>query len=228
MSKRLVYEVVYDEIKRRIEQGIWKAGARIPTIEEIAGELGVGVSSVREAVRILGKQKILLVEQGRGTFVSDQLPEQADRYLAVLEHSSWLQLTETRLIIEPELAALAAERGNEAQIEQIVKTAELMHKKVLSSQSFLREDMKFHEQIAEASQNEILGNTLRMLGDVLLDSRRQTMRIPGMDEKAAAYHLLIAMAIRQRDAGQARELMRLHIGDMQRELQSGLIREEST
>ncbi|WP_020617278.1 FadR/GntR family transcriptional regulator [Paenibacillus daejeonensis] len=223
MSKRLVYEVVYDEIKRRIEQGQWKVGERIPTIEEIAAELKVGVSSVREAVRILGKQKILLVEQGRGTFVSDQLPEQADRYLAVLEHSSWLQLTETRLIIEPELAALAAERATDEQRERIVQAAELMQKKVLSRQSFLREDMKFHEEIAEASQNEILANTLRMLGDVLLDSRRQTMRIPGMDDKAAAYHLLIAMAIKHRDVEQARELMRLHISDMQRELQSGLI-----
>ncbi|GBF78056.1 hypothetical protein PA598K_06659 [Paenibacillus sp. 598K] len=221
MSKQLVYEVVYEEIKRRIEQGVWKAGERIPTLEELAGELKVGVSSVREAVRILGKQRILLVEQGRGTFVSDQLPEPAERYVAALEHGSWLQLTEARLVIEPELAALAAQRASAEERAQIVRSAEAMQRKMRAGQSFLQEDMRFHEQIAEAAHNDILSHTLRMLGDVLFDSRRQTMRIPGMDDKAAAYHLLIALAIQQRDDSQARSLMRLHIEDMRRELEAG-------
>lgn len=222
MGKKLVYEVVYDEIKRRIEAQIWKPGERIPTIEEIAAELRVGISSVREAVRILSKQKILVAEQGRGTFVRSQIPEQeAGSYLKVLEHSSWLQLTEARLVIEPELAALAAARATEDQRAAIHESAEAMMKKVRANKPFLKEDLDFHDRIADASGNEVLLGMIRMLGDVLLDSRRRTMRIQGMDDKAASYHLLIAKAIRQGNALQARELMRLHITDMIEELKAG-------
>jgi GntR family transcriptional repressor for pyruvate dehydrogenase complex len=221
MRKKLVYEVVYDEIKKRIEQGIWKPGERISTLEEIGVELNVGISSVREAVRILGKQKILLVEQGRGTFVSDRIPDNANQYMAVLERSSWMQLAEARLVIEPDLAALAAEKASDEEALNILKSAETMKRKVRFGQPFLKEDIAFHDQIALAAHNEILLNMIRMVGDVLLDSRRKTMSIPGMDDKAASYHYLIAKAIVQRNAQQAKELMRMHILDMVDELHRG-------
>jgi GntR family transcriptional repressor for pyruvate dehydrogenase complex len=217
--KKLVYEAVYDEIKRRIEHHVWEPGQRIPTLEELSVELKVGISSVREAVRILSKQKILLVEQGRGTFVNDRIPETPDEYLAVLEHSSWMQLTEARLVVEPELAAMAANKATDEEAREIEALAETMQKKIRAGQPFLKEDIAFHQRIAEASKNEVLLHMIRMVGDLLLDSRRQTMRIPGMDEKASAFHLLIAKAIQQRKPQQARELMRLHMLDMMGELQ---------
>lgn len=214
MKKKLIYEVVYDEIKRRIEEGIWKPGERIPTLEDISEELQVGISSVREAVRILGKQKILTVEQGRGTFISEQIPGNPNRYLAAMERASWMQLTEARLVIEPELAALAAEKAAPEDRDAILKSAEAMQRKVKAGMPFLKEDIEFHDLIAKASRNEILINMIHMVGDVLLDSRRHTMRIPGMHEKASSYHYLIAQAIVQHNPQQARELMKLHLVDM--------------
>ncbi len=218
LKKKLVYEEVYDEIIRRIESGQWKPGERLPTLEELSAELRVGISSVREAVRILGKQQVLVVLQGSGTFVNERIPEQPQDYVRRLERSSWKQLTEARLVIEPELAFLAAERGSEEQLRSIVECAEAMRRNVQQRKDFLREDIEFHDRIAEASHNAILCQMLRQVSDVLLDSRRQTMRIPGMDEKAASYHYLIAKAIEQRNGVQAKELMKLHIVDMIAEL----------
>ncbi|MCI3921575.1 FCD domain-containing protein [Paenibacillus sp. TRM 82003] len=218
MTKKLVYETVYDEIRRRIEERAWKPGDRIPTIEEIAGELQVGVSSVREAVRILHKQKILTVEQGRGTFVSDRIPENAHPYVEALERGSWRELTEARLVIEPELAAMAARKATPEEARRIVEAAERMRRKVERGEPFLKEDLAFHELVAQASQNEVLVQMVRGVAYRLLDSRRRTMRLPGMDEKAASYHHLIAMAIEGRNESQARELMRLHLLDMMNEL----------
>ncbi|GGD84458.1 FadR/GntR family transcriptional regulator [Paenibacillus nasutitermitis] len=217
MKKKLIYEVVYDEIKRRIEQEIWKPGDRLPTLAEISEELQVGISSVREAVRILGKQKILTVEQGRGTFISNQISDNPNGYLAAMERASWMQLTEARLVMEPELAALAAEKASMADKEAILKSAEAMQRKVKAGKPFLKEDIEFHELIAKASNNDILIHMINMVGDVLLDSRRHTMRIPGMNEKASSYHYLIAQAIMQSHPQQARELMRLHLIDMRDE-----------
>jgi len=217
MKKKLIYEVVYDEIKRRIEQEIWKPGDRIPTLEEISEELQVGISSVREAVRILGKQKILTVEQGRGTFISSQIPDHPNGYLAAMERASWMQLTEARLVMEPELAALAAEKASAEDKKAILTSAEAMQRKVKAGKPFLKEDIEFHELIAKASHNDILIHMINMVGDVLLDSRRHTMRIPGMNEKASSYHYLIAQAIMQGHPQQARELMKLHLVDMRDE-----------
>ncbi|TVY08690.1 FadR/GntR family transcriptional regulator [Paenibacillus cremeus] len=135
MAKKLTYETVYDEIKRKIEAGAWLPGQQLPPLEQLSAELGVGISSVREAVRILGKQKILRIEQGRGTYVEQQLASDVGSAtgtggLDFLERATMLQLTEARLIIEPELAALAAEKATPAEAEEIVRTAETMQRKV--------------------------------------------------------------------------------------------------
>ncbi|WP_245581054.1 FadR/GntR family transcriptional regulator [Paenibacillus ginsengihumi] len=214
MSKKLTYETVYEEIKRKIQTGVWRSGDRLPPLEQLAEELGVGVSSVREAVRVLGKQKILRIEQGRGTYVEDDLSEQPQDRLAFLEQATMLQLTEARLIIEPELASLAAEKATPEEVEAIVGTAEAMKRKVERRQDFFKEDVLFHELIAKASHNEIMQQMLALIGDLLTDSRRRSMKWPGMDEKASAYHHLIARAIAERNPTQARTLMRSHLEDM--------------
>ncbi|WP_274650925.1 FadR/GntR family transcriptional regulator [Paenibacillus humicola] len=219
MRKKLTYEVVYDECMRRIREGVWKPGERLPSIEELAAELGVGISAVREAVRILSMQQILRVEQGRGTYVHDEIPaDRANDHLSFLENASWMQLTEARLIIEPELAAMAAEKATADEAAKIVSNARLMQRKVKNGRDFLKEDMEFHRLVSLASHNDVMVKMIGVIGDLLLDSRRHTMRIPSVNEKAAAYHSLIAGAISKGDAKQARELMRLHIEDMIGEL----------
>ncbi|MBP1153889.1 MULTISPECIES: FCD domain-containing protein [unclassified Paenibacillus] len=215
MTKKLTYETVYDEIKRKIESGIWKPGQQIPPLEQLSVELGVGISSIREAVRILGQQKILRVEQGRGTYVeNDVTGSDGERTLDFLEKATMLQLTEARLIIEPELAAIAAEKATEAEAEAIMRTADTMRRKIRKKQNFFKEDLLFHELIARASHNEVMFHMLERISDLLTDSRRRSMKWEGMDKKAASYHHLIAQAIVQCNPTQARTLMKSHMEDM--------------
>lgn len=151
------------------------------------------LSSVREAIRILNQQHILLVEQGRGTFVREDLPTEDDRgAVAFLEKASWLQLTEARRIMEPELAAMAAINRTQQQAEALLANAAAMARKAGKGQDFLKEDLTFHRLIAEAAGNDVILHMLGVISDLLLDSRRKTMRIHGMDEKASSYHTLIA------------------------------------
>lgn len=221
MKRKLTYEIVYETIKNKIEAGVWKPGDRLPTIEEMSSELNVGLSSIREAIRILNQQKILRVEQGRGTYVREDISSNIARgTLSFLEKASWLQLTEARLIMEPELAAMAAKNRTQEQSEELLSNAAMMSKKAGKGQDFLKEDLNFHRLIAEAAGNEVILNMLAEISDLLLDSRRKTMRIPGMDEKASSYHILIARAISQHDEQKARDLMRMHIQDMLDELQA--------
>ncbi|WP_223869819.1 FadR/GntR family transcriptional regulator [Paenibacillus sabuli] len=219
--KKLAYETVYDEIRRRIAEGEWAAGHQLPPLDDLSRQLGVGISTLREAVRILGKQKVLRVEQGRGTFVASPPPvtEQAAAgrglsWPAHLEQASLVQLTESRLIFEPELAALAAVRASEVQRLALIDNAKAMLRKQQSGGDFLEEDLDFHRMIADAAHNDVTAQMMGMIRDLLLDSRRRSMKWPGMGEQAASYHILIAHAVAEGAADRARELMRHHVGEM--------------
>jgi len=212
--RRLAYEAVYDGIRSRILNGDWAVGRRIPTIEELSREFGTGVSSVREAVKILGKQGILRIEQGRGTFVAQDVREPSNERLDALENATLLQLTEARLLVEPELAALAAVRGGADEKRAIRRNVAAMRAKIESGEDFLDEDMEFHRLIAAASGNVVLLDMMHRVSDLLLDSRRRTMKWSGMDEKTISHHWLIAEAIAEGRADAARSQMRLHLEDI--------------
>ncbi|TLS53633.1 FadR family transcriptional regulator [Paenibacillus antri] len=212
--RKLAYEAVYDGIRYRIASGDWSVGSRIPTIEELSREFGTGVSSVREAVKILGKQGVLRIEQGRGTFVAQSLEEASGERLDALENATLLQLTEARLVVEPELAALAAVHGGADAKRAILDNASAMREKMARGEEFLREDLDFHRLIAVAAGNVVLREMMSVASDLLLDSRRRTMKWEGMDEKTIAHHQLIAYAIAEGRAETARSQMRSHLEDI--------------
>ncbi|WP_309120461.1 FCD domain-containing protein [Paenibacillus sp.] len=212
--RKLAYEAVYDGIRARIACGDWSVGSRIPTIEELSREFGTGVSSVREAVKILGKQGVLRIEQGRGTFVAQSLEGASGERLDALENATLLQLTEARLVVEPELAALAAVHGGADAKRAILDNAAAMREKMARGDDFLREDLDFHRLIADAAGNVVLREMMSVASDLLLDSRRRTMKWEGMDEKTIAHHLLIAYAIAEGRAETARSQMRSHLEDI--------------
>lgn len=229
-KRKLIYEIVYEEIERNIREGIWKPEDKIPTVQELSRQLEVSASSVREAIRILSQQNLLRVEQGRGTFVVQQLEEKPENALSFLEKSSMAQLTEARLVIEPELAAMVAEHGTKEELKEIMFYARTMEKKFRNKENFLFEDLEFHHSIAKAAKNKILLKMVVMIGDLLAESRRLSMRIHNQNEKAVNYHLLIAKAINDRNPTQARRLMRAHILDLLEDLEPNpeTIRKEET
>jgi GntR family transcriptional repressor for pyruvate dehydrogenase complex len=215
MSKELIYEKVYNQIKQRIIDGDWKPGEKLPTVPQLAQDLNVGISSVREAIRILEKQKILKIVQGSGTFISDhELWNSPTEQFEFLTNASLLQLTESRLVIEPELAALAAKNATDEEITLIKKNANEMAKALKNNKQIIQTDMKFHYYIAKASRNEILFHMMNMIRDLMTDSRRVTTKMPYTTENAVHYHILIANAIAERDANKAKELMKSHIQDI--------------
>ncbi|MGP4039246.1 FadR/GntR family transcriptional regulator [Gracilibacillus sp. D59] len=213
-KKKLIYEIVYEEIKKNIRDGKWQAGEKIPTVQALSQQLNVSISSVREAIKILSQQRILRVEQGRGTFVETQLSDNPNQTFDFLENSSIEQLTEARLVIEPELAAIVAERGSEEEVKSILQCARVMQKKMLAGEDFLEEDIEFHYLIAQATKNDVLLKMMTLISDLLYDSRRHSMKIKSQNEKAANYHILIAQAIKERNPLQARNLMNSHILDL--------------
>ena len=75
-------------------------------------------------------------------------------------------------------------------------------------------DIRFHELLLTAAHNPVVGRMVSAVNELLIDSRRRTMRIPGAADKATSYHLLVAFAVRDRDADQARAVMEQHVRDV--------------
>lgn len=67
-----LYAQVADALRERIVKGIWAIGSQIPTLPDLAHEFGVGLITVRQAVQLLKNEKLVVPEQGRGTFVRNK------------------------------------------------------------------------------------------------------------------------------------------------------------
>src|SRR5260370_7744814 len=106
----LIYEVVLDEIKRRIADAELRPGQRLPSNQQLSKELHVGISSVREALRVLASAGVVRIAQGSGVFVSPQppQPDELRKRFTTTEVASLGQLMESRRIIQPQLAPLAS------------------------------------------------------------------------------------------------------------------------
>ena len=217
--KELISTRILKQLKERIEQGEWTAGQKLPSLSALAKELQAGISTVREALRILENKGYILIEHGRGMFVRSPNYWENDSTMerSQLPLGSLFCLLEFRGVLEPEMAGLAAEKGSPGQIRSIKQSAVKMVEDVAKGEDYFAADIAFHEYIAEACSNEVMANVMKGISDLLLESRRKTTRIQGSAERAAHFHMLIALAIEQRNAQLARDMMKAHLQDVEQD-----------
>ena len=215
-KRTLVYQGVLDTLRERIRSEEWSPGQRVPTVAELSKEFGVGHSSMREALRILGNEQLLRIEQGRGIFVADgpKLPPSLFDYLVMSAEVTLAALFEARRLIEPGVAALAATRASEEDIAILLDAAQEMAELVRRVEDYSRPDLLIHRQIALACGNPVLKKMMDTLLELQVESREHTQLLPNMIERSAQYHLLIATAIAEQDASRAEALMRAHLDDI--------------
>jgi GntR family transcriptional repressor for pyruvate dehydrogenase complex len=220
-----VYLNVYDEMLQRIRNGEWPAGQQLPSITQLARQLNAGTGSVREALRSLESVGVVRIMHGRGVFVTGLRPAtELSSHFEDVGDGMIVALAETRRILEPELAALAAERGSDEQLAAIERLAQLTSAEAERGSDFAELDVQFHHQIALAAANPILYRTISGVSDLFLESRRRILMDPENMTRSSRYHLLIAEAIRVRNAPQARLLMQAHMNDMFGDVQAAELR----
>jgi len=214
--KPTAFQATIEVMKQKIITGEWAPGDRIPTLQQLAQEFSVSVATVREALRTLESQGNVSIEHGRGMYVRNDplLLDDPTAALQELEDISLVDLLEARLLIEPELAARAAERASEAQIGKLRNLAGKMIRQMEEGGPFLDTDFAFHQLIAESAVQPVLARMMDSILPLLIESRKQTNTLPNMRTKASNYHVLIAVAIEERQSGQARQLMHSHIASM--------------
>jgi len=210
-----VYDNIFEELQQRIRQGDWLPGDRLPSITQLAKELQVGAGTIREALRSLQSIGMIKIEHGSGVYVTGARPStELSSHFQNVGDGLLLALAETRRILEPELASLAAERGTDEELTEIEGLVRQMEEEDKNGNDFAELDVLFHRQIAHAARNPILSQTMEGVSDLFLESRRAILLDPKAVLRALRYHALIADALKLRNAPQARLLMQGHMNSM--------------
>lgn len=196
-------------IKMIDEENRFSVGDKLPNELELARELGVSRSTLREAVRMLTTNGILEIRRGKGTFVTgNTVIDSGD----ISDIASGLDdLFEMRLMFEPDCAFLAAQRATDEEIDTICYYGEEIEKKILSGEDRTFEEQKFHESIAAATHNSFVKQFMPVIfnaiksGVVVLTKDRDVSDDNLKDDR------LIMDFLKKRNPEGARTAMRLHI-----------------
>lgn len=159
IKKSSAPEMAAGQILKQIEDGALTPGARLPSQRDLAGLLGVGRSSVREAVNALVVMGYLTPIQGRGTFVSERLPHTdptVGKLTRAFQAGSIFDLMEAREVLECKSAALAAQRAEPLQINNLKRIMKGLEETHTEYALFLGADISFHEAVAEATGNVVI------------------------------------------------------------------------
>jgi GntR family transcriptional repressor for pyruvate dehydrogenase complex len=203
-------------IKRLISTGAIVPGAKFPPERELAKEFGVNRASLRQALKVLEIMGVLTQRVGDGTYLSASaetiLKEPLD-FLILLDDLSHHELMETRMIVEPELAARAAERATTEDLVSLRRAIAAMEN-CRTNQERLEADLAFHQCIFRASGNRICHLLFNVIHRSVLTSMSQlSTRVPL--DRPLTFHKRIFAAIQQRNPEDARRQMLEHIADTQ-------------
>lgn len=196
---RSVVGLAYDEVRALIVGGALPPGSRLAQ-GELADRLGISRGSVREALRRLAGDGLVDFEVNRGFFVAD------------LGLDNVRQRLEARLVLEPEIARLAAERRTEDDLAAMRATIAL-EDSARESDGAHDASRSFHLAVAAATRNSAFTKLLDALwiadvGRMLLAQRRRTANWQHDDVKE---HRAIVAALEARDGEEAAGLMRAHV-----------------
>ena len=160
-------EQVADGIMNLIQETPYKAGDKLPTEKELCESTGAGRNTVREALKILASRNVLEIRQGAGTFVSEKqgIPDDPLGFSMVNDHVKLTKdLLQVRIMLEPQIAALAAQCAKENEIKELEEILEEMEAAMKKREDYSELDTKFHTKIAQCTHNIVMENLLPVIG----------------------------------------------------------------
>jgi DNA-binding FadR family transcriptional regulator len=203
-----------------IVNGVYPAGTRLPVEPDLAAQLGVGRSTVREAVKMLVSKGLLAVGPKRGTVVRPAQewhhldPELLDLQLgqehareAFIEH-----LAEIRSMFEPFAAEMACLRRSDADVTAIYRALADMREAHPASVEAIDADIAFHKAIVAAAHNPLLAHLAITLEAALRHAFNTSTHLPDAYVANIALHQQIADAVARQEPAKASAACRALIG----------------
>lgn len=213
ISRSMISEQVFEQIKEGIVRGEWIPGSKLPSENELCQMFNVSRVPIREALQKLGALGIIETRRGEGTFVSSLT---AGNFmislvpLLALNKKNMMDILQYRALVEGESAALAAQNATADDLRQMQASVEEIVKLGKYCPEFSKADLQFHTIVAQATQNSLIKGIATIIQDILIGYYRKINEIMGI-ERALRYHTLIFEAIQAGDAESARKWMNEHV-----------------
>jgi GntR family transcriptional repressor for pyruvate dehydrogenase complex len=212
-----VFEQVAEQIEKRILDGELRSGDRLPTERHLAEQFHVSRTAVREAMKILAQKGLVDMRPGRGTIVIDganaAMQDSIDLVMKLRlgEVGGSNNLVEVREILEIEIAALAAARATEEEIAAMREAVKIMDESLDDADAFIAADNRFHEALAQATQNTLIFILVNSIVNLLSEQRKQIFDVEGGPQRGQTHHKRILESVIRRDPQAARDTMRSHL-----------------
>ena len=216
MSNRnvMLSEKVADQLLKMITlEKRFNLGDKLPNENELAEELGVSRTTLREAVKFLIAHNVLEIRRGKGTFVANNKELNEDYGFSELDNLllGAMDLFEMRIMFEPSMARYAVERATDEDVAEIVRLGEILQKPITDPHARTEYDQEFHFAIARATKNEFVVKILSIIYAGIEVERVFSLVTKEVNQYTVVDHTLIMEFIKSRDAAGAEAAMRMHI-----------------
>lgn len=188
MKNKMLSQSVADNILSMITiEKRFSAGDKLPNELELAEELNVSRTTLREAIRILVAYGVLEIQRGKGTFVTDNAFKQ------------------------PEAAYYAAIRGTEAEIKRILDYGRRIEEEIRQGKDRTKDEHAFHKAIAQATHNEFMNKLMPILYQAISKGVVLSTQSKKAITDTISDHKILMEFLEQRNAEGAKDAMRIHI-----------------
>ncbi len=206
-------DVLASALAERVRSGQLVADERLPSERQLAREFGVSRPVVREALRSLVERGLVAVEPSRGAFVRGDTGPRGFQPLDgeyLRRGTTARQLSEARLMLETEAAALAAQHADAADLATLRQAVERLEASATPLER-VRNDLAFHAALAAASHNPVIETMFASIQALTVELMVRSAGDAEIVRKSAPFHRIAYEAVAVRDAAAARQAMRDHL-----------------
>ena len=165
---RTLAEQLAERLMRMIQERPYLPGDKLPTEKELCEILNAGRNTVREALKLLASRNVVSIRQGAGTFVSEKQGVADDPFgfsMVADQKKLTRDLLQVRVILEPPIAALAAQCATGEDLLELLGILEEMESKIRMRQDYAGLDVRFHTKIAECTHNLVMENLIPVIAN---------------------------------------------------------------
>ncbi|MEV4076603.1 FadR/GntR family transcriptional regulator [Nonomuraea fuscirosea] len=217
VARPTLSDALTERMLELIRTGGHRPGDRLPSTRELSQRFAVTTPTLREALRRLEATGAIEMRHGSGIYVGAAierlvLPNPNMREIHAVQ---LLELLDARIVIEPPLAAMAAERAGQEELAPLKQVLDGAGRHLRGEDAELHDaNMTFHRATARLAGNSVLHEVVDSLLTVHGPEQREILQI--FDDRRRDYeeHVAILAAIEARDAARAEELMRSHLADV--------------
>ena len=211
-----LYEQVAEQIQDMIVAASLHPGDKLPSERELAEQLGISRTVVREAIHALSIRGLVKVKPGCGAYVRELSLEDAAAPFELLLRlrqtgDTIANLYEVRLMVETEIAGLAAQRASDEDIAALEMVIAEMEAHTDDPARFAGYDMAFHTALAKATKNDLFTVLMSSIGNLSQEMILISYHAPGAPADGVEHHRTILESIKTHDPEGARHAMRKHV-----------------